>query len=122
MLESSSKVSHWSMDSEVIPHQVQLPNHVYPPVPPPARLAHTQSHPIYHQTYAIGDKVYFDDSDEPYIFLGTTNRVKYDDKGKEEYVAEFWAPYPKYPPPSIHLKLNHRVQHDHIPIPMQPLS
>jgi hypothetical protein len=48
--------------------------------------------------------------------------VKYDDKGKEEYVAEFWAPYPKYPPPSIHLKLNHRVQHDRIPIPMQPLS
>ena len=44
-------------------------------VPRPPRFSFNGNiHPLHQQSYAIGDKVYFEESIEPYIFLGMTTK------------------------------------------------
>ena len=102
------------------PHdQAEPSDEQYLRVPPPAHFSlRRRSHPIYTQSYAIGDAVYFQDSHAPYIFLGMTSRPAYHDRSRVEYEAEFKAPsHPDYPTHSIRLTLSHKMRvHDHIPL------
>ena len=63
--------------------------------------------------YAIGDKVYFEDTIEPYIFLGMTmKRIrKPDGSFKMEYEAELLPPLiPRYPAQPIRIQLSHKMR------------
>jgi hypothetical protein len=109
------------MDSDDYRKQAHTHQQLPPPLTRPPRLHLKASKAIFDKSYAIGDPVYFEDSLEPYTFLGVTDK-RYNDVGQEEYVAEFLAPSPEYPPSSIHLKLHHRIYRDRIPLPPHIMS
>ncbi|KAF8463047.1 hypothetical protein JB92DRAFT_3150331 [Gautieria morchelliformis] len=111
---TSNTASQWSLDSEDIRSHAELHNIVHPQMPPAAQLSTKHPHPYFPTSFAMGDSVFFQDSPEPFIFLGYTGKVSYDDEGKEEYNAEFRAPYPTSPPASILLNLHQKASGDHI--------
>jgi hypothetical protein len=111
--------SRWSLDSEDLQRHAELQNILYPPA---ARLSMKCSH-YFSKPIAIGDAVHFQESTQPFTFLGYTGKVTYDDVGQEEYEAEFRAPYPTNPPRSIRLNLNHKAAKDRIRLsPLRILS
>ena len=83
---------------------------------PPRFSFHGNIHPLYRQSYAIGDKVYFEETIEPYIFLGMTTKHIRQSNGnfKIEYEAELLPPViPGYPAQPIHIQLSHKMRiHD----------
>ena len=82
-----------------------------------------QSQPALNKSYAIGDKVLFEGSPEPYIFLGEKQIHQHNNGRQDGYLAEFRAPRePSYPPRSIQLVLHHRIQRDRIIPPPRFLS
>jgi hypothetical protein len=87
---------------------VRAQNILYPPA---ARLSTKHSH-YFSKPFAIGDAVHFQESTQPFIFLGYTGKVTYDDVGQEEYEAEFRAPYRTNPPTSIRLNLHRKAAKD----------
>ena len=67
--------------------------------PPLAQLHTMQSQPALKRSYAIGDKVLFEGSPEPYIFLGEKWIHRHDNGRQDEYLAEIRAPRElSYPP------------------------
>ena len=48
-------------------HHIRVPH-------PPRFSFHGDIHPLHQQSYAIGDKAYFEATIEPYIFLGMTTK------------------------------------------------
>ena len=100
-------------------------NHIHstPQLLPLAQLHTMQSQPALNKSYAIGDKVLFKDSPEPYIFLGEKQIHWHDNWNQDKYLADFRAPRePLYPPWSIQLILHHCIQWDHIIPPPHFLS
>jgi hypothetical protein len=73
----------------------------------------TRSH-HFSKPFTIGDAVHFQESTQPFTFLGYTGKVTYDDIGQEEYKAEFRAAYRTNPPMSIRLNLHHKASKDAI--------
>jgi hypothetical protein len=85
-----------------------LENHIRPP-PLAARKPATPDHPIFRQSYAIGDPVFLDGTHQPHTFLGLH---KVDGIEGVEYEAELRAPTdPADPPQSIRLLLSHQMRH-----------
>ena len=111
--------SRWSLDSEDLQQHTELQNILYPPA---AQLSTKCSH-YFSKPIAIGDAVHFQESTQPFTFLGYTGKVTYDDVGQEEYEAEFRAPYRTNPPTSIRLNLNRKAAKDRIRLaPLRILS
>jgi hypothetical protein len=108
--------SRWSLDSEDLQQHAKLQNILYPQTPPAAWLT-TKHSPRFQKSFAIGVAVHFQESTQPFTFLGYTGKVTYDDVGEEEYKAEFRAPYQTNPHMSIHLNLHHKASKDHIRLP-----
>jgi hypothetical protein len=102
--------SQWSLDSEDIQRHAKLQNILYPPA---ARLSTKRSH-SFPKSFAIGDTVHFQESTQPFTFLGYMGKVTYDDVGQEKYEAEFRAPYRTNHPASICLNLHRKASKDHI--------
>jgi hypothetical protein len=88
----SLRSSRWSLDSEDLQRHAELQNIVYPQTHQAARLSLKHSH-YFLKPFTIGDAVHFQESTQPFTFLGSTGKVTYDDVGQEEYEAEFQAPY-----------------------------
>ena len=104
------------LDTRDEPHVQDEPSngvhHIRVPRPPRCSF-NGNIHPLHQQSYAIGDKVYFEESIEPYIFLGmTTKRIrKPDGSFKMEYEAELLPPIiPGYPAQSIRIQLSHKMR------------
>ena len=111
-------MSRWSLDSDNYDAHINFWNQLHsqhPKLLPLTRLRTMQSQPALNKSYAIGDKVLFEGSPEPYIFLGE-KRIHWHDNGRQDgYLAEFRAPRElSYPPRSIQLILHHHIQWDHI--------
>jgi hypothetical protein len=69
--------SRWSLDSEDIQRHAELQNILYPQTHPAARLSMKRSH-HFPKSFAIGDAVHFQESMQPFTFLGYTGKVTYD--------------------------------------------
>jgi hypothetical protein len=117
---SVKEPSRWSMDTNDYHMHAQLHRELYPPPPPKAHLRFKRSKQSLDKSYNIGDPFFFDDSLEPYMFLG--GRTLYNNEGQARYEAEFMVPTPQYPPRSIKLKLHHRIERDRIRFPPRLLS
>ncbi|KAF8480567.1 hypothetical protein JB92DRAFT_3133182 [Gautieria morchelliformis] len=111
---TSNTASRWSLDSEDIQCHAEIHHIVHPQTLPAAQRLMKHPHPYFPTSFAMGDSVFFQDSPEPFIFLGYMGKVSYDDEGKEEYEAEFRARYPTSPPTSILLNLHRKASRDRI--------
>ena len=66
-------MSRWSFDPDDYHTHVNIQNQLHsqhPQLPPLAQLCSMQSQSAFNKSYAIGDKVFFKGSPEPYMFLG----------------------------------------------------
>ena len=110
---TSPSLSQWLLNLEDIWRHAKLHHMLHPQSPKAAWLSMKKSHPYTPKSYAIGDSILFQDDAQPFTFLGYTGKVVHNE-GREEYKAEFQAPYPTNPPTSICLNLHHRVARDRI--------
>ena len=86
-------------------HHIQVPH-------PPWFSFNGNIHPLHQQSYDIGDKVYFEETIEPYIFLGMMKKHIWQSDGsfKMEYEAELLPPIiPGYPAQPIRIQLSHKM-------------
>jgi len=96
------------------PHVQDEPSdvhHIWVPHPPWFSF-NGNIHPLYQQSYAIGDKIYFEETIDPYIFLGMMMKHIQKSNGsfKIEYEAELLPPIiPGYPAQPICIQLSHKM-------------
>ena len=78
-------MSRWSLDSDDYHAHVDIQNQLHsqhPQLPPIAQLCSMQSQSALSKSYAIGDKVLFKGSPEPYIFFGEKQIHQHDNRDK----------------------------------------
>ena len=86
-------------------HHIQVPH-------PPCFSFNGNIHPLHQWSYAIGDKVYFKEVIESYIFLGMMTKCIWtlNSSIRIEHEAKLLPPViPGYPAQSIHLQLSHQM-------------
>ena len=99
------------LDTHDDPHVQEEPSdgyHIWVPHPPQFSF-NSNIHPLHQWSYAIGDKVYFEETIDP-LFQGmmTKHIQKSNGSFKIEYEAELLPPIiPGYPPQPIHIQLSH---------------